>query len=148
MEQDITAVLEELRASDPEARQDGAAQLYDLLDYGGLDAVQKSRVITALLEAIVAEPIASVRESMLDSLSVGVHGYPESPGSFAWEKLWNMLDALGASELEFAFSILGSCERPEAEQTIRPYLAHSSDRVREAAKDALDEIRARSEDAG
>jgi hypothetical protein len=143
MEQEILGLVEKLQAPRWEARRDSAEHLYDLLDYGGLETVQQARVITALLDALPAESLPSVRESMLNTLSLGIQRYREDPASFAWENLRSMLATLGPDELVFALSILGSCERPELEAEIRPYLQHANERVREAAQEAIEEIQAR-----
>jgi hypothetical protein len=143
MEHEIANLIAGLQARNSGIRLDSTERLYDVLDYGGPGPAQQARIIAALLDALAEEPNPGLYEPMLHTLLHGTQRYDDDLIPFAWEKLRGVLGRLGPNELEHALIILGRCNWPDMEAEICPYLQHANELVREAAREAIEEIHAR-----
>ncbi|WP_415958728.1 HEAT repeat domain-containing protein [Streptomyces sp. 021-4] len=130
--------LETLTDRDPDQRDVAAAVLGDLLRGTALDAATARRAVGSLVNLATNEPVTSVRESALNSISEAF-SYHSLPLDLV-EPLAPALPTMTGELLAHSVYIFGATRDPQARPLIEPFLHHPDADVREEARQAAAEI--------
>ena len=135
----LQPLLEGLSAHDAETRLIAASETGELIATDQLSVSEYQKALDRLVDAAASELEIEVRESILNSVLLAASR--RLPIEFPWEKLCRLMPQLEGVALEYLVTILGFSSRPEFIGRIEPFLSHGDEIVRQAATDALFELR-------
>ncbi|WP_241479763.1 hypothetical protein [Nocardiopsis lucentensis] len=130
--------LEALTGCDPERRDLAAEVLVDFLSRAMLDTAAARLVVGRLVSVAVIEPVASVREAVLNAVCEAFDHY-SLPLELV-EPLASVARTLEPELLEYTLHIFGATQDPRARSMIEPFLHYPDPNVREEARLADAEI--------
>ena len=137
----LHSILEGLHSRDEESRLIAATETGELVATGQLSLEEHRLALEKLIEAVLHEPDSAVQESILNSILIAGSSRRGGLDNVPWERLCLVLPTLEGVRLEYALMAIGFSSRAEFASRIEPYLTHPEDIVREAAIEALVELR-------
>jgi HEAT repeat protein len=133
--------LSNLHDSDAGIRIGAADNLRDLLEFHGLDEQGFRKVWESLIKRLEVENDTQAQESILNAVLQAVDSENVSGLDFPWDVMIRKAPELKHMYLaEYVFPILGLVRKKEYSETVRKYLTHPDENVRNAAGLALIEI--------
>jgi HEAT repeat protein len=132
-------LLIQLQSRNEKIRYNAAAELGDSFESRGVSDEASGPLAEQLIAALLVEDSVLVRERIAYTLMLmGMSGYRPS---VSWDAMASSLDRLEPQALEYALSALGFTKNMRYETTISRYLRHSHETVRDAAAEALQELK-------
>ncbi|NQF15919.1 hypothetical protein HPY31_18655 [Brevibacillus sp. HB1.3] len=111
----------------------------DLLEYGNPNRQDVIAFTQYALELAIAEEDFEVKESLFHLLMNAVT-FQGVARNVEWDPLANVLPTLDDAILDYALSILGCSKNRKFIKVIEPYLHSTTEDIRQAAAEALEEI--------
>ena len=139
----IDEFLLALGNENPEERSTAADNLGDFLESKTLSRDQYQRAVEALLARAEREQHEDPLEAICNALAHAAHS--ASAGRISdvcWEPLAESLGSLPPGPLEHALTALGRTRQVPYRSHLEAFLTHPSERIRETAQTALEELQA------
>ena len=133
-------ILQPLHHADLDTRFEAADALAEQFERGQVPGKAYKEVIAGLIELAAAATDAEWQEAVLNTLNHAMIRYTGDPKVFEWPLLIAKLKEMAPAPLSEALPILSLSGLPNVRDLLTPFLKHSSERVREAADFALDEL--------
>ncbi|KMZ42278.1 MULTISPECIES: hypothetical protein [Bacillales] len=111
----------------------------DLLEYGNPNRQDVIAFTQYALELAIAEEDFEVKESLFYLLMNAVT-FQGVARNVEWDPLANVLPTLDDALLDYALTILGCSKKHKFIKVIEPYLHSTTEDIRQAAAEALEEI--------